>query len=378
MRDHHSRGSNLLDPEPTSTTPSSVRLDRLRLLDALKSARLNPSTAALRRSINDIRSGVSAPSGAFGARGLREAAIFTPELLDEELDQICGAQTLDRARYYVDRLIKSITEVRTSSINDINLNRWKEYDDIQTDSLWLVASRERGGARSARYWGNFVPQIPHQMMRRYTKAGDWVLDVFAGSGTSLIEGQRLGRNTIGIELQPRVARMARKAVASEPNAFGVTSQVICGDSATIDLNKALRAHGQSSAQLVIMHPPYFDIIKFSDDERDLSNAPSVEAFLDTIGRVVDNVTPVLDRGRYLAVVIGDKYANGEWVPLGFRTMEAIQQRGFLLKSVVVKNFDQTTAKRQQKELWKYRALAGGFYVFKHEYIFVFKKTGRNY
>lgn len=378
MRDHHSRGSNLLDPEPTSTTPSSVRLDRLRLLDALKSARLNPSTAALRRSINDIRSGVSAPSGAFDARGLREAAIFTPELLDEELDQICGAQTLDRARYYVDRLIKSITEVRTSSINDINLNRWKEYDDIQTDSLWLVASRERGGARSARYWGNFVPQIPHQMMRRYTKAGDWVLDVFAGSGTSLIEGQRLGRNTIGIELQPRVARMARKAVASEPNAFGVTSQVICGDSATIDLNKALRAHGQSSAQLVIMHPPYFDIIKFSDDERDLSNAPSVEAFLDTIGRVVDNVTPVLDRGRYLAVVIGDKYANGEWVPLGFRTMEAIQQRGFLLKSVVVKNFDQTTAKRQQKELWKYRALAGGFYVFKHEYIFVFKKTGRNY
>lgn len=377
MRDHHSRGSNLLDPEPTSTTPSSVRLDRLRLLDALKSARLNPSTATLRRSINDIRSGVSAPSGAFGARGLREAAIFTPELLDEELDQICGAQTLDRARYYVDRLIKSITEVRTSSINDINLNRWKEYDDIQTDSLWLVASRERGGARSARYWGNFVPQIPHQMMRRYTKAGDWVLDVFAGSGTSLIEGQRLGRNTIGIELQPRVARMARKAVASEPNAFGVTSQVICGDSATIDLNKALRAHGQSSAQLVIMHPPYFDIIKFSDDERDLSNAPSVEAFLDTIGRVVDNVTPVLDRGRYLAVVIGDKYANGEWVPLGFRTMEAIQQRGFLLKSVVVKNFDQTTAKRQQKELWKYRALAGGFYVFKHEYIFVFKKTGRN-
>lgn len=377
MRDHHSRGSNLLDPEPTSTTPSSVRLDRLRLLDALKSARLNPSTATLRRSINDIRSGVSAPSGAFGARGLREAAIFTPELLDEELDQICGAQTLDRARYYVDRLIKSITEVRTSSINDINLNRWKEYDDIQTDSLWLVANRERGGARSARYWGNFVPQIPHQMMRRYTKAGDWVLDVFAGSGTSLIEGQRLGRNTIGIELQPQVTRMARKAVASEPNAFGVTSQMICGDSASIDLRKTLRAHGQASAQLVIMHPPYFDIIKFSEDERDLSNAPSVEAFLDTIGRVVDNVAPVLDRGRYLAVVIGDKYANGEWVPLGFRTMEAIQQRGFLLKSVVVKNFDQTTAKRQQKELWKYRALAGGFYVFKHEYIFVFKKTGRN-
>lgn len=376
MRDHSSRGAILLDPEPSSSSPASIRLDRARLLDALSSARLNPSTATLRRSINDLRSGVRGPSGPFRVRGLREAAEFTPEFLDEEFDQICGAQTLDRARYYVDRLIKSITEVRTSAINDINLNRWKEYDDIQTDSLWLVANRERGGARSAKYWGNFVPQIPHQMMRRYTKAGDWVLDVFAGSGTSLIEGQRLGRNTIGIELQPQVARMARKAIASEPNAFDVTSQVVCGDSASIDARKLLRVHGQESAQLVIMHPPYFDIIKFSDDERDLSNAPSVEAFLDTIGRVVDNVAPVLDRGRYLAVVIGDKYANGEWVPLGFRTMEEIQQRGFMLKSVIVKNFEQTTAKRQQKELWKYRALAGGFYVFKHEYIFVFKKTGK--
>ena len=376
MRDHSSRGAMLLDPEPSSLSPASIRLDRARLLDALSSARLNPSTSTLRRSINDLRVGVRGSAGAYRVRGLREAAEFTPEFLDEEFDQICGAQTLDRARYYVDRLIKSITQVRTSAINDINLNRWKEYEDIQTDSLWLVANRERGGARSAKYWGNFVPQIPHQMMRRYTKAGDWVLDVFAGSGTSLIEGQRLGRNTIGIELQPTVARMARKAIASEPNAFGVTSQVVCGDSATIDARKLLRAHGQESAQLVIMHPPYFDIIKFSEDERDLSNAPSVEAFLDTIGRVVDNVAPVLDRGRYLAVVIGDKYANGEWVPLGFRTMDAIQQRGFMLKSVIVKNFEQTTAKRQQKELWKYRALAGGFYVFKHEYIFVFKKTGR--
>ena len=376
MRDHSSRGAILLDPEPSSSSPASIRLDRARLLDALSSARLNPSTATLRRSINDLRTGVGRPSGTLRARGLREAAEFTPEFLDEEFDQICGAQTLDRARYYVDRLIKSITEVRTSAINDINLNRWKEYEDIQTDSLWLVANRERGGAHSAKYWGNFVPQIPHQMMRRYTKAGDWVLDVFAGSGTSLIEGQRLGRNTIGIELQPQVARMARKAIASEPNAFDVTSQIVCGDSATIDAKKLLRAHGQESAQLVIMHPPYFDIIKFSEDERDLSNAPSVEAFLETIGRVVENVSPLLDRGRYLAVVIGDKYANGEWVPLGFRTMDAIQQRGFMLKSVIVKNFEQTTAKRQQKELWKYRALAGGFYVFKHEYIFVFKKTGR--
>jgi hypothetical protein len=54
-------------------------------------------------------------------------------------------------------------------------------------------------------------------------------------------------------------------------------------------------------------------------------------------------------------------------------MNEVLERGFLLKSVVVKNFEETRAKRDQKQLWRYRALAGGFYIFKHEYIFLFKR-----
>ena len=71
--------------------------------------------------------------------------------------------------------------------------------------------------------------------------------------------------------------------------------------------------------------------------------------------------------------IGDKYARCEWIPLGFQTMNEVLKRGYSLKSIIVKNFEDTTAKRSQKELWKYRALVGGFYIFKHEYIFVFRK-----
>ncbi len=75
----------------------------------------------------------------------------------------------------------------------------------------------------------------------------------------------------------------------------------------------------------------------------------------------------------MAVVIGDKYCNGEWIPLGFETMNEVLKRDFVLKSIIVKNFKQTKAKRGQEALWRYRALLGGFYVFKHEYIFLFKK-----
>ena len=123
-----------------------------------------------------------------------------------------------------------------------------------------------------------------------------------------------------------------------------------------------------------MHPPYWDIIKFSKDKRDLSNAKSIEDFLNLFGKTVDATYSVLDKGRYFAVVIGDKYSGGNWIPLGFYVMQEVLERRYSLKSIIIKNFDETKGKRNQKELWRYRALAGGFYIFKHEYIFLFKKT----
>ena len=126
-------------------------------------------------------------------------------------------------------------------------------------------------------------------------------------------------------------------------------------------------------QLVILHPPYHDIIAFSDNASDLSTAQTTADFLRMFGEVVDNATPLLERRRYLAVVIGDKYERGEWLPLGFACMQEVLKRDYRLKSIVVKNFDETRAKRDQKQLWRYRALAGGFYVFKHEYVLLFQK-----
>lgn len=293
--------------------------------------------------------------------------------LFDEIQQITGAQTLERAKYYVERFEKGITEIKTSKVNDINLNRWKEYTDIYTDSLWICNKRDNSGVHTAGYWGNFIPQIPNQMIKRYTKRNDWVLDAFVGCGTSLIESQRLGRNGIGIELQASIAQKARKLVSSEPNKYGVISEVIAADSSVVDYKSLLQKHGQKSVQLLIMHPPYFDIIRFSNDPRDLSNAPSVELFLKMMNKIVDNASSVLDRGRYFALVIGDKYSKGEWIPLGFLTMNEIMKRSFSLKSIIVKNFEETAGKRNQKELWHYRALVGGFYIFKHEYIFLFKK-----
>jgi 16S rRNA G966 N2-methylase RsmD len=347
------------------------------LRDLLVGIQAEKDGARLRTRVRELRDVlVAQPSAAIGRPDLTEpdkTISLRRDIVLGELDQIAESLTIERARYYLQRLINGIGKTKTSRLNDINLHRWKEYDDILTDSLWVLHKRDNSGAHIAEYWGNFIPQIPHQMMLRYTKKNDWVLDTFAGSGTTLIEGKRLGRHCLGIELSARVAKRARELIAQEPNPGNVTAEIAVGDNRAVDLKAILTRHGVEQVQLVVMHPPYHDIIKFSADARDLSNAKSTDAFLQMFGQTVDNATSVLQRGRYLALVIGDKYSKGDWIPLGFRCMETVLARGYQLKSIIVKNFEETKGKRTQQELWRYRALVGGFYVFKHEYIFVFKK-----
>ena len=93
------------------------------------------------------------------------------DLLQKELKQIFNTKTIERTKYYLERLIKSLSVQKQNKINDINLNRWKEYDDLLTDSLWLFDKRDTSGVHKADYWGNFIPQIPNQLIRRFTKKG---------------------------------------------------------------------------------------------------------------------------------------------------------------------------------------------------------------
>lgn len=260
-----------------------------------------------------------------------------------------------------------------SKFNDIDMTVWKDYGEVETDSLWIIDKRDNSGAHVGDYHGNFVPQIPHQLFTRYTKKGDWILDPFMGSGTSLIEAQRMKRNAIGVDLKQKIIDEAEERVNAEKD---MESNIIClcGDSSSIDIKSALDSIGVEKIQFVIFHPPYWDIIKFSDDEKDLSNCETLEDFKNSFGKVIDNTTAHLEKNRYCACVIGDKYANSQVVPLGFYCMQLFMERNFLLKAIVVKNFGETKGKGNQQNLWRYRALKSDFYIFKHEYIFVFEKT----
>jgi DNA modification methylase len=264
-----------------------------------------------------------------------------------------------------------------SDIGEISAANWRDYQDISTDSLWIIGARSRDGAHTGKYHGNFVPQIPYQALRRFTKPGDIVLDPFLGSGTTLIESRRLGRHGLGVELVASIADEAIALIEAEANPHHTWQEVIKGDSAdraTLEaVRRVLEYRERDKVQLLIMHPPYHDIIKFSDDPRDLSNKPTVTEFVETFKKVVDLTYAMLEQNHFLVVVIGDKYSDKAWIPLGFRVMEAVQAVGYTLKSIVVKNMEGNRAKRNLQNLWRQRAFRGDYYIFKHEYVLFFQK-----
>ena len=185
----------------------------------------------------------------------------------------------------------------------------------------------------------------------------------------------MGRNGIGIEIQPEVAEIAKKNIESEKGLFSkdVHIDIIVADSLNVNYEMEFERIGINQVQFVILHPQYWDIIKFSDNPNDLSNSLIINDFLNRMKILIAKINRILEHNRYCALVIGDKYTNGEWIPLAFYTMQEFLNFDFQLKATIVKNFEDTRGKMNQKELWRYRALVGGFYIFKHEYIFLFKK-----
>lgn len=256
-------------------------------------------------------------------------------------------------------------------INDLNMKNWKAYDDIITDSLWIIDKRDKSGNHKGDYHGNFIPQIPNQLLKRYTKSGDWILDPFLGSGTTLIEAKRMNRNAIGIEIDSNILDIAKERATSEKGDGNLI--FINNDSRTFDLSSTLNENNIDKINLIIMHPPYWDIIKFNDCKGNIANSNSLDEFIKSFSEIVDNTTRFLEDERYIAIVIGDIYKNSEWIPLNSHLTQLMLNKGFKLKSVIVKNISETKGKQNQKAIWRYRALLGGFYVFNHEYILIFQK-----
>lgn len=262
--------------------------------------------------------------------------------------------------------------------NDLNMEEWKDLD-INVDSLWLINQRDKSGKHNNIYHGNFIPQIPYQLISRYTKENEAVLDVFMGSGTTLFVCEELNRKFIGLDINEDMISYVSEKMEQFPK-DGYSDYCIhkCDSTDTNDvelnLNSAFKKLNCSNVDFIIMHPPYLDIIRFTENNSDLSHISDLNTFVNKFLDVCYNTLKYLKKDKYFGIVIGDVYKNSEVIPLGFYIMDAIKRKFKVkLKGIVIKNIEGNRGKIGKGGIWKYRALRSDYFIFKHEYILVFKK-----
>jgi len=250
--------------------------------------------------------------------------------------------------------------------SNIDLKNWKQ-SDINTDSMWVISERDKSGKHKNLYHGNFIPQIPNQLIRRYTKEGDTVFEPFMGSGTTAIECEKLNRHYVGFDInQEMIDYVQNLHLSNEPNIY-------LADSLETESYKVFQ---DKKFQFALLHPPYWDIVKFTEQPNDLSNCESLDIFIDKFITICRNFMPHLESNKYFAVVIGDVYKKSEVIPLSFYLMHHIKLNFKVkLKGIIVKNIEGNRGKLGVGGIWRYRALKSDYYIFKHEYILVFKKEG---
>ena len=236
-----------------------------------------------------------------------------------------------------------------------------ENFELETNTVWAFPNRGKWATHNAKYRGNWSPYIPRNVILRYSAEGDIVLDQFVGGGTTAVEARLTHRNFIGFDINPDAVAISKQKCNFEFET-PCTTTISLGDARTLDLP-------DESIDLICTHPPYANIIQYSEGiPGDLSHL-DIKAFLPEIYKVAEESFRVLKKDKFCVVLMGDTRKKGMVQPLAFETMTMFQLAGFKLKEIIIKEQHNC----QATGYWKTNSIKYNFLLLAHEYLFVFKK-----
>ena len=238
---------------------------------------------------------------------------------------------------------------------------------LETTTVWSFPKRGDWATHNPKYRGNFAPQIPRNIILRYSEEGDIVLDPMCGGGTTLIECKLLNRKGIGFDINPKAVEITKELLKFSGD-YRYEPEVSVGDV------RNLLGLQDNSVDLIITHPPYLNIIKYSEGNipGDLSNISGVTKFLDEFELGIKEMHRVLKEDKYCAILIGDTRKSRHCVPLAYYVMERFLKNGFVLREDIIK----VQHNCESTPYWQKQAEKYNIYLIMHEHLFVFRKLNK--
>jgi DNA modification methylase len=218
----------------------------------------------------------------------------------------------------------------SNKLNNLDSKRWLKFQ-----KSWFIHNPPPRKKGVLVHPAKFPETMAQEFIEFFTKQAETVLDPMAGTGSTVVAALRAGRNSYGIELNPKYAEIAMQIIQEERTALGesvegLTSKVIQGDAGQIT-NYELPI-----IDYVLTSPPYWDMLRargaetqkkrrssedldvhYSDDPNDLGNIADYEVFLEKLVCIYKGLQPLLRDKAYLTIIVKNVKKRGKIYPLAW-------------------------------------------------------------
>ena len=221
---------------------------------------------------------------------------------------------------------------------------------IQPTTLWDYPSQHYGDEIQGdqNYRGATPSYLIWNLLQRYTKERDLVVDPCAGSGTSLDVARDLNRKALGYDIHP-----TRK------------------DIFRVDARK-LPPELTGKVDFVFIDPPYSTHIDYGPDPRDIGKLDaSGPEYYAAMEQVFSEINRILRPGHSMALYVSDSFVKGKgFYPIGFELFSRLRKHFEPVDIVAVTRHNKTL------EMGNYRKAAEdqNFFLRGFNYLFIMKKA----
>lgn len=238
---------------------------------------------------------------------------------------------------------------------------------VMTSTLWEYPSQHYDAKSGAKFQGSkdYIGATPSwiiwQLLTRYTRENDTVIDPMCGSGTTLDVCTDLNRKGIGFDLNPQRKEITHADARELPMA-------------------------DESVDFAFIDPPYSTHVQYSDDDRCIGKLDASEemqegdvmpghAYYESMDQVLSELCRVMKPNRYMGLYVSDSWKKkpghkgGVFMPIGFELFATMRE--------YFQPVDIITVVRHNKKLkqgnWHKSAEKENFFLRGFNYLFIMKK-----
>ncbi|UZE92738.1 MAG: methyltransferase domain-containing protein [Methanosarcinales archaeon] len=220
---------------------------------------------------------------------------------------------------------------------------------LEPTTLWDFPKQSYGNTQKGDWKFNGVTPagVIWNMLQRYTKVGDLIVDPMCGSGTTIDVCKEEGRKVIGYDIAP-----------TRPS-------IIQNDARKIPLD-------DNSVDMIFVDSPYGDNVTYSSHLDCIGKiSAEKEDFYQELEKVAKEIHRILKEGKVVGWVIGDHWrSKSGFIPVGIRIYQMLEKYFEPVDVICLIRRHQ----RSNTNVWEQRAIQYNFYLRGFKYLFIMRKV----